>query len=108
MATRKIEKTDWKKYFDDESKQMETAKIRLELASADLGDQTEMDWLPVRGMSYDPREDRLDIMTDGLDHAIAHPKTIFAEEENGALRSLEVNDSQEQSHILNFRSSTAT
>ena len=37
MATRKIEKTDWKKYFDEESTQMGAVEMRLELTASELG-----------------------------------------------------------------------
>jgi hypothetical protein len=80
MTTRKIEKTDWKTYFDEESVRIEGTAISLELTAPDLGDQTEVEWLPLRGMSYDPRQDRLDVITDGLDHAVAHPETVFVSE----------------------------
>jgi hypothetical protein len=52
------------------------------VASLDLGHQTQADWLPLLGISYDPRDDVVDIALDGLDHMIhklrEHEKTWVA------------------------------
>ena len=44
------------------------------MASLDLGDQTQAEWLPLLGISYDPRDDVVDIALDGLDHMIHKPR----------------------------------
>jgi hypothetical protein len=44
------------------------------VASLDLGDQTQAEWLPLLGITYDPRDDVVDIALDGLDHMIRKPR----------------------------------
>jgi Family of unknown function (DUF5335) len=52
------------------------------VASLDLDHQTQAEWLPLLGISYDPRDDVVDIALDGLDHMIhklrEHEKTWVA------------------------------
>ena len=48
--------------------------------SLNLGDQIEAEWVPLLGLSYDPKDDAFDVMLKGLDHRIAKPSTIYLED----------------------------
>src|SRR5262249_35179807 len=82
MTIRKLEKKEWKPYLDLVSKLLETKDAEIEVASLDLGDQVQAEWLPLLGISYDPNDDLVEVALDGLDHMIPHPREIYLD--NGA------------------------
>jgi hypothetical protein len=67
MTIRRLEKPEWRPFFDVISMLLEAKVAEVEVASLDLGDQTQAEWLPLLGITYDPRDDVVDIALDGLD-----------------------------------------
>jgi Family of unknown function (DUF5335) len=67
MTVRKLEKTEWRRFFDWVSKGLVGKRAEIEIASLALGDQIEAEWLPLLGIAYDPKNDVLEIALDGLD-----------------------------------------
>ncbi len=49
MATRKLDKEQWKTFFDRVSKMLEVKQAEIEVASLSLGDQVQAEWLPLHG-----------------------------------------------------------
>jgi hypothetical protein len=103
MATRKLEKSEWRPFFDQVSKALIGKRAEIEVASLALGDQIEAEWLPLIGIAYDPKSDILEIVLDGLDHLIPHPNEIYVEEGAGLLSSLQVFDAERASQIVHLR-----
>jgi hypothetical protein len=51
----------------------------VEVATLDLGDQIVAEWLPVLGITYDTKDDLVDVSLGGenqLNHLIRHPSQI--------------------------------
>jgi hypothetical protein len=90
-------------YFDRISKAVIAKRAEIEVASLALGDQIEAEWLPLIGIVYDPKDDRLEIALDGLDHLIPHPQQVYIDEKEGQLNSLEVIDRDGVSQIVQLR-----
>jgi hypothetical protein len=44
--TRKLEKAQWRPFLDTLSKLLEAKEAEIEVASLDLGDQVQAEWLP--------------------------------------------------------------
>ena len=94
MAIRQLPRADWNDYFDafsrakDDAGRVDYAEIRV--FSPEIGAQPETSWLPLQGLTYDPKDDKLDVFVKGLEHLIAHPKVIFVDETSGRLDSIEV------------------
>jgi hypothetical protein len=108
MAIKKIDKTDWMVYFDTFSKkflkdkQPEYAEIRV--MSDEIGVQSETQWTPLMGISYNPKDDTLDINVEHLNRMIVHPVEIYVDqEENGWLTSIEVTESDGTKDIIEIR-----
>jgi len=99
MATRELPKSEWQSYFDNVSKQLKAAKAELEVASMNLGDQIETEWIPFFGITYDPKDDLVEFVLEGLDHLIRSPKQIFVDEGADGLTSVEIVDSDDVKHI---------
>jgi hypothetical protein len=103
MATTKLEKKAWHPYFDNVSKVLDGKRVEVEVASLKLGDQIEAEWLPLIGITYDPKDDLIEIALEGLDHMIRGPKEVFVDQEAVVLTSMEVIDSDNASQIIRLR-----
>jgi Family of unknown function (DUF5335) len=95
MSVRKLEKKAWKAYFNGLSKsymrheRLDYAEIRI--FSQEIGAQPETSWLPLKGITYDDKDDLLEVDVEHLDHLVYHPGEIYVEETpNGMLTTLEI------------------
>jgi len=109
MATRRLERTEWKSFFDTVTKRLASVEGRLEVVSEELGDQLEVDWSFVEGISYDPKDDVLEIQfSEGAhEHLIQNPTEVYVEEEAGALKAVEVIKEDGTRFILQLRPAIA-
>ncbi len=100
MALTQLAKPQWQDYFDRVSKVLGAKLVELEVTGLGLGDQVEVDWLPLIGLSYDPKGDVLAVMVEGIEHNIQHPKKIHVEQDMESLYSIEIVDAEGEHHIL--------
>jgi len=103
MTTRKLDKTQWRTFFDRLSTTLEGKQAEIEIASLRLGDQVEADWLPLLGIAYDPNDDIVEVALEGLDHLIPKPRELYAEEGPGGLTALEIIDADDVKQIVKLR-----
>jgi hypothetical protein len=105
MASKKLEKTAWRTYLDHVSKQLVAGSKRaqIEVASLRIGDQIEAEWLPLLGISYDPKNDLVEVLVEGLDHLIHHPVEIFVDSGPIGLVAMEVIDKDDVRNIIKLR-----
>ena len=103
MTVRKIEKTQWRAFFDQFSKGLEGKQAEIEVASLALGSQIQANWLAVSGITYDPKDDLVEVSLKGLDHMIRRPREIYVEGEMGALESIEEIDGDGVKQIIRLR-----
>jgi hypothetical protein len=102
MTTRKLDKTQWKGFLERMSKLLEGKQAEIEVASLKLGDQIEAEWVPIVGLTYDPKDDLIDVELDGLDHMIPKPRELYVE--NGvSVASIEIVDADGVMQILKFK-----
>jgi hypothetical protein len=100
---KQLEKSQWRAYFDRMSKTLVGKRAEIEVASLKLGDQIEAEWLPLLGISYDPKNDIIEIALEGVDHLIHKPREIYVEQEGLELSSLEVIDAEGVRQIVVLR-----
>jgi hypothetical protein len=103
MTMRRLEKPEWRSFFDAMSKSLEAEVAEVEVASLDLGDQTQAEWLPLIGITYDPRDDAVEIALDGLDHMIREPREIYLDDGAAGLTSLEIVDANGVKRIVKLK-----
>jgi hypothetical protein len=88
----KLEKSIWRPYFDAVSKVLSGKRAEIEVAALDLGDQIQAKWLPLLGITYDPKGDLIEVALEGVDHLIPQPLEVWVETEGLDLSSIEVID----------------
>jgi hypothetical protein len=103
MTAQKIDRAEWQTFFDTLSKGLLGMRAEIEVASLALGDQIAAEWVLLLGITYDPKDDVLEIALDGLDHMIRRPQEIYADSGAGALLSFEVIDADGVSQIIMLR-----
>ena len=107
MTVREIGKSEWHPYFERMSKALTGKRAEIEIASLSLGHQIEAEWLPLLGITYDPKSDVLEVALDGLDHMITHPDQIYVDETGLILTSLEIIGRDVVSQIIQLRDALA-
>jgi hypothetical protein len=79
MAFYRIDRRGWQAFCDTFSHALVGKRAEIEVASLDLGDQIVAEWLPLRGISYDRKDDVVVIALDGVDHMIRSPREFHAD-----------------------------
>jgi hypothetical protein len=100
---KKLEKSIWQPYFDTVSKVLSGKRAEIEVAALDLGDQIEAEWLPLLGITYDPKDDLIEVALEGVDHLVPRPREVWVETEGLDLSSIEVIDSNGVRQIVMLR-----
>lgn len=108
MAVKKIEKEEWQSFFDNFSKkylkdeQPEYAEIRV--LSNESGAQAETGWVPLEGITYNPKDGMLYIKVEELNRMIWNPREIYVDEdEEGWIESFEIIESDDTRDIVQIR-----
>lgn len=103
MTTSKLEKSAWQAYFDHVSKTIEGKLAEIEVDSLTIGSQLQAEWVPFLGITYDKKNDLIEIMLEGLDHMIRKPRDVYIEQNGVALSSMEIIDEDNVKQILKLR-----
>jgi hypothetical protein len=103
MTARKLDKTEWRPFFDRVSKLLIGKHAEVKIASLSLGDQIEAEWLPLVGIAYDPKDDLVEVALEGMDHMIRKPREIYVEGGPIGLDSVEIVDANGVKQIVQLR-----
>lgn len=87
-TTQELDAQRWHEYFDSLTPNIEGMLVTIEVMSEQVGDQLDAERMPLQAISYDPRDDVLEIALGGrgarypvvLRHFISSPNTISVEE----------------------------
>jgi len=90
MTTRKLERSEWQRYFDGVAKHLPSMRVGISIMGEDIGVQLENENSALLGISYDSNDQVFEVATPSVSHRISHPKEIFVREEAGRLSSVEV------------------
>jgi hypothetical protein len=103
MTTRKLEKSDWRPFLDRVSKLLKAKVAEVRVASLHLGEQVEADWLPLIGITYDPKDNLVEVALEGLDHMIRNPREIYIENGADTVASIEIIDTDGVKQIVRLK-----
>jgi hypothetical protein len=95
MTARKLDKKEWKPFFERVSQVLGAKQAEVEVLSLGLGDQLEAEWLPLLGLAYDPKNDVLEV--------IQKPRDIYVEDGGVGLASLAIVDAEGARQIVKLR-----
>lgn len=98
-----VPRIEWRSFFDRMSKALLGKRAEIEVASLELGDQILAEWIPMLGITYDSKDDLLDVALDRFDHLIRHPKEILVEEGETGLASVAVVDAEGVPRVIRLR-----
>ncbi|MBS1191392.1 MAG: hypothetical protein H6R10_3184 [Rhodocyclaceae bacterium] len=103
MATVKLEKKEWRPRLDAISKALVGKRAEIEVDALSIGSQVESQWLPLLGIAYDPKNDLVEIVVEGLDHLVHKPQEIYIDQDGTSLSSLELVDADGFRMIVKLR-----
>lgn len=107
MPLTQLARSQWQAYFDRVSRALGATRVQIEVTGLGLGDQVEADFISLFGLTYDPKNDLLAVIAEGVDHLIRHPKQIHIDHELDWLRSAEAVDAENNRHIILLKSPLA-
>ncbi len=100
MAINALDKAEWQSFFDRVSKQIAGRPVQIEVAGLALGDQIEAEYLPMSGITYDPKDNVIEVASEVVDHLIHSPKQVFVDLGGDGLHSVEVIDTEDNRQII--------
>lgn len=100
MASRKCDKSEWQTFCDSLSKALLGNGSGTVIASLAVGGDVAAEWVPLRGVAYDPRSDLFDIALEGLEHRVSTPRFLYVDEGPNGVAALEVIDTGGLRHRL--------
>jgi hypothetical protein len=103
MAIHAVPKSQWESYFDHLSKHLKANQAEIEVAAMNLGDQIETEWTPLYGISYDPKDEVIEFVLEGVDHLVHKPKEVYVDDDIEGLHSIEVVDGDGVRHIARLK-----
>jgi hypothetical protein len=104
MSTlRTLPKTEWRTFFDQMSKALLGKRAEIEVAALDLGDQIVAEWVPMIGITYDSRDDLLDVALDRSSHLIRHPREILIDQDATGLKRVAVVEAEGTRQMVNLK-----
>lgn len=98
-----VPRSEWKTFFDHFADALLGKWVEIEVASLDLGDQIIAERIPLFGITYDTRNDLLDVGLDRMNHLIRHPREILVEQGQAGLTSVAVIDGDGARQVIRLK-----
>lgn len=103
MPLTQLAKPQWQGYFDRFSRQLGSERVEIEVTGLGLGHQVEAEWIPLAGISYDPRNDLIAVVAEGVEHLIRKPAQVYVDSDGVWVHSIEVVDAEGNRHIMTLK-----
>ena len=99
-----IDRAQWAPFLDAVTKSLIGKQAEIEVVSLNLGDQIEAEWAPLIGITYDRKDDLLEIALEDLDHLIRSPRELFIDYAVGdVVAAIEIVDADGNRQIVKFK-----
>lgn len=103
MTTRKLEPSEWQRYFDGVAQHIPSMKVSVTILGEDIGVQPEAQGSALVGISWDHNDQALTVDTADWSHRMIRPAEIFVQEEAGMLSSVQVVDKDGGKQIVELQ-----
>ncbi|RUM39744.1 MAG: hypothetical protein DSY57_00740 [Desulfobulbus sp.] len=107
MAWKKLEESEYEAYFDKLSKAFTNEKVEIEVLAVSIGAQKQTRWIPLIGISYDPREKTIFIISEAIDHHIKRPQDVQIHETDAGIDTIQITGSDGYEHLLKLKNPVA-
>ena len=99
-----IDRNQWAPFLDAVTTSLIGKRAEIEVVSLDLGDQIEAEWTPLIGITYDHKDDLIEIALDELDHMVRSPRQLFVDYGiGGIVAAIEIVDGDGNRQIVKFK-----
>lgn len=102
MHSKEISQTDWQAYFNKVTKSLANRAASVEVTGFNVGDEMLAKGIMLQGLSYDAKNNLMEVSSEKFHHLIHSPKRIFVSNEGGNIDSVEIIDGEETRHIIRF------
>jgi len=105
MKISEIKTQDWASQLNKISKTLENRDVNIEVFGMDVGAQLQVDSVHLKGLTYDTRDDVVEISLDNYQHIIPQPTAIYMTSENDSIesiQSIEFVDGRDRKQLLTF------
>src|SRR3979490_2177322 len=99
----KFDRSQWIDVCAAVSIGLQGKRAEIEVVSPVDGILIEAHWLPVTGIAYDPENDALKIMMDGVDHFVFQPREMYFDFGLGSVQSVGILDKENAWQIVVLR-----
>jgi hypothetical protein len=103
MAAAQIDRSRWAPFLNTLTNSLIGKQADIEVASLDLGDQIQAEWASLIGVTYDHKDDLIEIALEELDHLIRSPRELFVDYAVGGIIAIEIVDADGNRQIVRFR-----
>ena len=103
MGLQKLDRSRWMGVCAAVSVALLGKRAEIEVVSPAVGILIEANWLPAIGIAYDPAEDALKIILDGVDHLVFQPREMYLDFGLGGIQSLGILDQENAWQIVQLR-----
>ena len=103
MGLQKFERSEFIRVCAAVSSRLLGKRAEIEVVSPIDGILIAARWRPLIGIVYDPANDALKIMLDGVDHLIFHPRELYLDFSHGGLQNLGILDEENAWQIVFLR-----
>jgi hypothetical protein len=104
MAATEIDRSSWGPFLDTVTNSLMGKQAEIEVVSLDLGDQIEAEWTTLIGITYDRKDDLIEIALEELDHMVRSPRQLFVDYGIGEIvAAIEIVDGDGNRQIVKFK-----
>ena len=98
-----ISKSEMRDLFDRMTGELSGTRVEVEVESLQLGHRIEAQWVPLLGLSYDPGDDAVAIILEGIDITICRPREIYLDGTDNEWTALDIVDAEGMQHIVQLK-----
>ena len=103
METRTLDKSEWADELIRLWRAMDGKEVMVEVEALKLGDQIEAEHVPLKGLSYDPKDDVVQMWVGDIGHTIHCPTKIDLAYADGKLSAIDITDTDGEQHLLRLK-----
>jgi hypothetical protein len=103
MSLQKLERHQWPAFCNHLSVGLMGQLAEVEIASPAIGAQIEVRWVPIIGLAYDASGDMIEIMLEGIEHIVQHPRELYVDFGPSGVVSLGIRDQMNAWQIVRLR-----